>query len=69
MPLPAGTPPDIVKKLSDTIVAGANDPKVKETMDQFFLNPPIPHDAAQKLFTEQTPLFVQFMEGVGIKPE
>ncbi len=66
---PAGTPPDIVKKLSDVIVAGSSDPKVKQTMDQFFLNPPIPHDEAQKLFAEQTPLFVQFLEGVGIKPE
>jgi tripartite-type tricarboxylate transporter receptor subunit TctC len=67
--LPAGTPPDIVKKLSDTIVAGADDPKVKQTMDRFFLNPPVPHIAAQKHFAEQTPLFVQFLEGVGIKPE
>ena len=66
---PAGTPPDIVKKLSDAIVAGGNDAKVKETMNQFFLNPPIPSNEAQKLFTEQTPLWVQFMEGVGIKPE
>jgi tripartite-type tricarboxylate transporter receptor subunit TctC len=66
---PAGTPPDIIKKLSDTIVAGGNDPKVKETMNQFFLNPPIPHDQAQKLFNEQTPQWVKFMEGVGIKPE
>ena len=32
-------------------------------MDQFFLNPPIPHDDAQKLFA------VQFLKGVGIKPE
>ncbi len=66
---PAATPPDIIKKLSDTIVAAANDAKVKETMNQFFLNPPIPHAEAQKLFAEQTPLWVQFMEGVGIKPE
>ena len=66
---PAGTPPEIVKKLSDAIVAGGNDAKVKETMNQFFLNPPIPSNEAQKLFAEQTPLWVQFMEGVGIKPE
>ena len=38
-------------------------------MNQFFLNPPIPHAEAQKLFAEQTPLWVQFMEGVGIKAE
>jgi len=49
---PAATPADIVKKVSDTIVAGRDDPKVKETMNQFFLNPPIPHAEAQKLFAE-----------------
>ena len=51
------------------VVAGANDAKVKETMSQFSLNPPLPSEEAHKLFTEQTPLWVQFMEGVGIKPE
>jgi tripartite-type tricarboxylate transporter receptor subunit TctC len=66
---PAGTPPDVIKKLSDVIVAGAADPKVRQTMDQFFLNPPIPHGEAQKLFAEQTPLFIEFLEGVGIRPE
>jgi tripartite-type tricarboxylate transporter receptor subunit TctC len=66
---PAGTPADVIKKLSDAIVAGANDAKVKETMGQFFLNPPLPSAEAQKLFAEQTPLWVKFMEGVGIKPE
>jgi tripartite-type tricarboxylate transporter receptor subunit TctC len=66
---PAGTPPDVIKKLSDAIVAGANDAKVKDTMNQFFLNPPIPSAEAHKLFTEQTPLWVKFMEGVGIKAE
>jgi tripartite-type tricarboxylate transporter receptor subunit TctC len=66
---PAGTPADIIKKLSDTIVAGANDPKVKETLATFNLNPPIGFQEAQKVYTEQTPLWVQFMEGVGIRPE
>jgi tripartite-type tricarboxylate transporter receptor subunit TctC len=66
---PASTPPDVIKKLSDVIVAGAADPKVRQTMDQFFLNPPIPHGEAQKLFAEQTPLFIEFLEGVGIRPE
>ena len=66
---PAGTPADVIKKLSDAIVAGANDAKVKETMNQFFLNPPMPSAEAHKLFAEQTPLWVKFMEGVGIKPE
>jgi tripartite-type tricarboxylate transporter receptor subunit TctC len=67
--VPAGTPPEIVKKLSDTIVAGGKDPKLNETMGQFFLNPPIGHEEAQKLYNEQTPKWVAFMEGMGLKAE
>jgi tripartite-type tricarboxylate transporter receptor subunit TctC len=66
---PAGTPPEIVKKLSDTIVAGSKDPKLKETMDNFFLNPAIGSEEAQKLYNEQTPRWIKFMEGMGMKAE
>ncbi|MDQ8732433.1 tripartite tricarboxylate transporter substrate binding protein [Bradyrhizobium sp. LHD-71] len=66
---PTGTPIEIIKKLSDTIVAGASDAKVQETLATFNLNPPVPYQQAQKLFAEQTPLWVEFMQGVGMKPE
>jgi tripartite-type tricarboxylate transporter receptor subunit TctC len=66
---PSGTPIEIVKKLSDTITAGVNDAKVKETLTTFNLNAPIGYEAAQNLFTDQTPVWVRFMEGVGMKPE
>ena len=68
---PAGTPPDIIKKLSDTIVAGAHRPEGEgdprhlqpEPADRF------PGSAEGLTSSEQTPLWIQFMEGVGIKPE
>ncbi len=67
---PAGTPPDIVKKLSDAFVAGGTDPKLKETMDNFFLNPPIGSAEAQALYNEQTPKWIRFMkEDMGMKAE
>ena len=66
---PAGTPAEIVKKLSDALVAGGKDPKLKETMDQFFLNPPIGTEEAQKLYNEQTPKWIAFMKDIGLKAE
>jgi tripartite-type tricarboxylate transporter receptor subunit TctC len=66
---PAGTPMEIVKKLSDAFIAAGTDAKVNETMGQFFLNPPLPYDEAQKLYNEQTPKWIKFMEGMGMKAE
>lgn len=59
----------IIKKLSDTMLAGGKDPKVQETLATFNLNPPIGHEEATKLFREQTPLWVKFMADVGLKAE
>ena len=66
---PTGTPPEIIKKLSDTIVAGSKDAKLKETMDNFFLNPAIGSAEAQALYNEQTPKWIKFMQDMGMKPE
>ena len=66
---PAGTPADIIKKLSDTIVAAGKDAKIQETFATFQLDPPIGAEEAQKLFIEQTPHWVNFMQAIGIKPE
>jgi tripartite-type tricarboxylate transporter receptor subunit TctC len=66
---PAGTPADIIKKLSDTIVAAGKDAKVQETFATFQLDPPIGAEEAQKLFVEQTPHWVNFMQAIGIKPD
>jgi tripartite-type tricarboxylate transporter receptor subunit TctC len=66
---PAGTPVEIVKKLSELLVAGSRDSKVKELLATFDLDEPLGLEATQKLYTEQTPLWLQFMAGVGVKPE
>lgn len=65
---PSGTPDEIIKKLSDTIVAGANDAKVKQTLATFQLDTPLPYQEAQALYKEQTPLWVEFTKASGVKP-
>lgn len=66
---PAGTPAEIIKKLSDTIVAGGNDAKVKQTLATFQLDAPLPYQEAQKIYKEQAPLWIQFTEASGVKPQ
>lgn len=66
---PSGTPAAIIRKLSDTIVAAGKDQKVQDTFATFQLDPPTSAEDAQKLFVEQTPHWIRFMEAIGIKPE
>jgi tripartite-type tricarboxylate transporter receptor subunit TctC len=66
---PAGTPMEIVKKLSELMVAGGKDPKVQEVLATFDLDPPMSFDETQKLLTEETPLWLKFMADLGFKPE
>lgn len=66
---PAATPAEIIKKLSDTIVAGASDAKVKATLGTFQLDTPLPYQEAQKLYKEQAPLWIKFTEASGVKPQ
>jgi len=66
---PTGTPMEIVKKLSDLMVAGGKDPKVQEVLATFDLDPPMGYEDTQKLVSEETPLWLKFMADLGIKPE
>jgi tripartite-type tricarboxylate transporter receptor subunit TctC len=66
---PTGTPPEIVKKLADLMVAGGKDAKVQEVLATFDLDPPMSFDETQKLLSEETPLWLKFMADLGIQPE
>ncbi|ETR77340.1 hypothetical protein X566_06655 [Afipia sp. P52-10] len=65
---PAGTPMEIVKKLSDLMVAGGKDEKTQAALSSFAIYPPIGYEAAQKLYREETPLWLQFMGNLNLTP-
>jgi hypothetical protein len=59
---------EIVKKLSDLMVAGGKDEKTQAALSSFAIYPPIGYEAAQKLYREETPLWLQFMGNLNLTP-
>lgn len=66
--VPAGTPDDIVKKLSDALVLAGNDPKVKTVLDNYLLNPPETFEATKAGFRRDTDIMLEILTGLGVKP-
>jgi tripartite-type tricarboxylate transporter receptor subunit TctC len=67
--VPAGTPQEIVKKLSDALVLAGNDPKVKTLLANYLLNPPTDFEATSAGFKRDTDIMLELLRGLGIKPE
>ena len=67
--VPAGTPQDIVKKLSDALVKAGEDPKVKTMLTNFLLNPPESFEATNTGFKRDTEIMLEILNGLGVKPE
>jgi tripartite-type tricarboxylate transporter receptor subunit TctC len=65
---PAGTPEPIVRKLSDLMVAGGKDEKTQAALSSFAIYPPIGLEAAQKLYKDETPLWLHFMGNLDLSP-
>lgn len=66
---PAGTPPEIVKKLSDLLVAAGEDSKVKQVLTSFMLNPPDKFEAANARFKADTQVILGLLKELNVKPE
>jgi tripartite-type tricarboxylate transporter receptor subunit TctC len=66
---PAGTPVPILRKLSDVMVAGGKDAKVQEALASFGWYPALSMEDAQKLYKEETPVWLDLIASLGLKPE
>lgn len=66
---PAGTPIEIVKKLSELMVAGGSDPNVQRMLAGLSLEPALNFEATQKIFKEESPLWLRYMKDLGIEPQ
>lgn len=67
--VPAGTPDDIVKKLSEGLVLAGNDPKVKTLLANYLLNPPTNFETTNAGFKRDTEIMLELLRSLGIKPE
>ena len=66
---PAGTSMEIVKKLSELMVAGGKDPNVQRALAGLSLEPALNFEATQKIFKEESPLWLRYMKDLGIEPQ
>ena len=67
--VPAATPKDVVKKLSDTLIEAGTDPKVKELMEKYLIVGPLSFEATNARFRRDTDIMLKVMTEIGIKPE
>lgn len=66
---PAGTPPDILKRLSDAMVLGGKDPRVVQALSNYYIEHAIDMSEAQKIFAEETPVLLGALKDLGISAQ
>ena len=67
--VPAATPKDIAKKLSDTLIEAGTDEKVKALMANFLIVGPLSFEETNKVFQRDSKIMLEVMKEIGIKPE
>jgi tripartite-type tricarboxylate transporter receptor subunit TctC len=67
--VPAATPPDIVKKLSDTLIEAGTDDKVKQLLANYLIVGPLGFEATNARFKRDTEVMMAVMKEIGLKPE
>jgi tripartite-type tricarboxylate transporter receptor subunit TctC len=67
--VPAGTPQDIVKRLSEALVKAGEDPKVKQVLANFLLGPPDTFEGINTRFTRDSKVMLAILKDLGLKPE
>ena len=67
--VPAATPKDIVKKLSDTLIEAGTDDKVKALMANYLIVGPLSFEATNARVMRDTEVMLAVLKEIGLKPE
>ena len=67
--VPAATPPEIAKKLSDTLIEAGTDDKVKALMTNYLIVGPLSFEATNARFKRDTEVMLAVLKEIGLKPE
>lgn len=68
--VPAGTPPEIVRKLSELLVAAGKSDKVQEVLKNFGVDESaMSFEDTQKLYKEEAPIWLELVSSLGLTPE
>ena len=66
--LPKATPQPIVDRLAELIVAANADPKVKEVLSTFALEPAIGFKESNALYQRELPIWIESAQALGLEP-
>jgi tripartite-type tricarboxylate transporter receptor subunit TctC len=67
--VPAGTPPEIVKRISELLVEAGKSDKVQEMMKTFGVDEPaMTFEETQKLYNEEKPVWLELVKSLGLEP-
>jgi tripartite-type tricarboxylate transporter receptor subunit TctC len=67
--VPAGTPPEVVKKISELLVEAGKSDKVQEMMKTFGVDEAaMTLEATQKLYDEEKPIWLDLVKSLGLEP-
>lgn len=66
--LPKATPQPIVDRYSELFVAANNDPKVKEVLATFVLEPAIGFKESNELYQKELPVWLETAKSLGMEP-
>jgi len=66
--VPKATPQPIVDRLSELCVAANNDPKVKEVLRTFALEPTIGFKESNALYQRELPVWIEMGQALGLPP-
>jgi tripartite-type tricarboxylate transporter receptor subunit TctC len=67
--VPAGTPPEIIQKLSKLLVAGGKTEKIQQLMKSFGVDDTaMTFEATQKLYKDEAPVWLEAVSGLGLTP-
>jgi tripartite-type tricarboxylate transporter receptor subunit TctC len=67
--VPSATPPDIVKKLSDTLIEAGTEPKVQQFLANYLIVGPLSFADTNARFKRDTEVMLQVLKEIGLKPE
>src|SRR5215510_2186191 len=66
--LPKATPQPIVDRLAELCVAANGDPKVKEVLSTFVLEPALGFKETNALYQSELPVWIESARGLGLEP-
>jgi tripartite-type tricarboxylate transporter receptor subunit TctC len=66
--VPAGTPKEIVEKLSSLLIQAGPDPRVRQMLDNFLLTSPTDFETTARIFRRDTDVMLRILRDLGVKP-